>query len=659
MHLGGFRYVKGATVLNLPSGLRAALAPAAQCLGMVAVVYEQKLSAVLSEFARTLATDFPIQGILDHLVERIVDVLPITAAGVTLIAEGEEPHYIAASDESALRFEKLQTGFDEGPCLAAYRSGEAVAVADLANDSRFRRFGPPAVAAGLAAVFTFPLQYEGGRLGALDLYRDTPGELTAEDMAAAQTLADVTVAYLLNAQAREEALAASNRFRNSALHDPLTGLPNRLLLQQRLEHAAQRAQRSHTHAAILFVDLDRFKRVNDTHGHAVGDALLLAVAERLSSLVRPGDTLARVGGDEFVFLCEDLHNEFDADLVAVRIDEAFATPFMAAGIEIAVTVSVGVAFAGKGEAVSDRLVIQADIAMYQAKRKGGASHQVIDLNEAVQTTDRDNLEVDLRHAYRHGDLEVAYQPIVRSTDGVITGVEALLRWTHPRRGVVPALSVIELAEQAGLISGIGAWVLERACRDRAEWLRANPQAPLELAVNVSPRQLMSGGFCGDVADVLTKTGMDPGALVLEMTEGILLEDTEQTLMVLADLRGLGIGLALDDFGTGYSSLSYLRRLPIDIVKIDQGFIADIGGASSGRAIVAAVTNLAHVLGLSVTAEGVETDSQRDAVCAIGCDAAQGYFYARPMPADAIADILHAFPESPVRLPVSHESTLVG
>jgi diguanylate cyclase (GGDEF)-like protein len=343
------------------------------------VVHAEKLSVVLSDFARTLATDFPIQGILDHLVGRIVDVLPITSAGVTLISPGLAPRYIAASDGAALRFEQLQTEIGQGPCLTAYFSGEAVSVPDLGTDTQFPEFAPAAVAAGLAAVFTFPLREADGRLGALDLYRDTPGILGRQDMDAAQTLADVAAAYLVNAQSRDDARATTELFRHNALHDPLTGLPNRMLLQQRLEHAAQRAQRSRTNAAILFVDLDHFKQVNDRHGHPAGDELLLAVARRLSALIRPGDTLARFAGDEFVFLCEDLHDESDVELLASRVDAAFAEPFVLTDLEVSVTASVGVAFAGLGDLISESLLAEADTAMYQAKRKGGSSHQIIDL----------------------------------------------------------------------------------------------------------------------------------------------------------------------------------------------------------------------------------------------------------------------------------------
>jgi diguanylate cyclase (GGDEF)-like protein len=618
------------------------------------MVQEEELSEVLSEFARTLITDFPIQGILDHLVARIVDVLPVTAVGVTLITEGTAPRYVAASDQSALRYERLQTEIADGPCIAAFRSGEPVSVPDLGNDERFPEFAAAATTAGLAAVFTFPLRHGEGRLGALDLYRDTPGGLEPHDMHVAQTLADVAAAYLLNAQARDEAREASDGYQHSALHDPLTGLPNRALLLERLEHAAQRGRRSHRNAAILFADLDKFKRVNDNHGHQIGDELLVAVAHRLSGLVRPGDTLARVSGDEFVFLCEDLNSPADVEILGKRIDESFAEPFVLDGIELEVTASVGMAFAGPGEDISEGLLGKADVAMYEAKRKGGAGHHILDLRAAVETSERHSLERDLRAAFEAGRLDIAYQPIVQSADGLVTGVEALLRWTDAERGAVPTTSVVELAEKVGLMTPIGAWLLERGCIDRSQWLHDSPASPLDLAVNVSSRQLMSPGFCAMVAEILGRTAMDPTALVLEMTENILLDDSDRAMSVLADLNSLGIRVAVDDFGTGFSSLSYLRRLPIHIVKIDPSFIADIGLVSATGAIVAAVTDVAHAFGLSVTAEGVETQRQHDQVTEIGIESAQGYFYARPMPASAIGAELWAVPSGALRLPVCRD-----
>ncbi len=608
---------------------------------MVIVVNEDKLSAVLSDFARTLVTDFPIQGILDHLVERIVEVLPVTSAGVTLISADMAPRFIAASDKSALCFERLQTEIGQGPCLEAYESGEAVAVCDLRTDDRFPKFAPAAVAAGLAAVFTFPLRQGDGCLGALDLYRDTPGELDQYDMAAAQTLADVAAAYLINAQARDAARVASDLYHHSALHDPLTGLPNRLLLQERLDHAVQRAKRSHSNTAVLFADLDRFKEVNDTHGHQVGDELLLAVANRLAGLVRSGDTLARFSGDEFVFLCEDLQSAADVELLAERIYDTFTTPFVLAGIELTLTASVGIAFAGPGEAISTQLLAKADMAMYHVKRTGGAGRHIVDMREALGDNDDENLELDLRKALTEDELDVAYQPIVRTTDGLVIGVEALLRWMHPDRGAIPPLAIIAIAEQSELIDEIGAWVLERSCRDHGRWVEQHPGASLDLAVNVSARQLMSPRLYATVSSVLARADMDPSALILEMTESIFIEDSARTVRMLADLKKLGLRLALDDFGSGYSSLGYLARLSLDILKIDRSFIVNIGHDPTNKAIVVAVLNLAHVLGLTVVAEGVESQAQCDEVSASGCEYAQGFYYARPMPACEIEALIGA------------------
>jgi diguanylate cyclase (GGDEF)-like protein len=588
------------------------------------------MASVLGDFARTMLTDFPIQELLDHLVERIVEVLPVTGAGVTLISAGMAPRYIAASDDASLRFERLQTQFGEGPCLTAFESGQAVLVRDLAADHQYPGFGPAAVAAGMAAVFAFPLWHGTGLLGALDLYRDTPGPLNRRAQVAAQTLADVTAAYLLNAQSREEALRAAEWFRDRSLHDALTGLPNRVLLKERIHHASERAQRTHKAVAVLFVDLDHFKRVNDDYGHAVGDEMLVAVAQRMSALVRAGDTLARVSGDEFVFLCEDLGAVCDVVLLIDRISEAFTAPFALTSVEIAATASVGIAYAGPGAAITEDLVRDADMAMYQAKRRGGDTHQLIDLQVAETVHDSNQLDRDLRMALAHAELDVAYQPIVRTADGFVTGVEALLRWTRPNSGPVPAATAVAVAEQSGLITKIGAWVLARSCQDWATWMAEDPDLHLDLSVNVSPRQLMAPGFAATVAAVLVDSGMDPTALVLEVTEGILVEDADRAMSVLGDLKALGVRLALDDFGTGYCSLSYLQRFPIDIVKIDQTFVANLGHDPAASAIAASVTSLAHVLGMTVTAEGVETEEQRDEVVAIGCDLAQGFLYARPL-----------------------------
>ena len=611
------------------------------------------LSAVFGKFAQSLATGLSIQRFLGHLVERIVEVLPVSGAGVTLIVPGAEPHYLVATDDWSRRVELLQTDLGQGPSRLAYESGTQVVVPELRTDGRFPRFGPPAEAVGLAAVFSFPLQWgEDGLLGALDLFRDTPGALEQRELLTAQTLAEMAGAYLLNGQACQEAQEASRRFQESSLYDSLTGLPNRALLRQRLKHAAQRAQRSHGHAAVLFVDLDRFKQINDGHGHSVGDGLLQAVARRLSGLVRPGDTLARIYGDEFVFLCEDLPSAASADALATRILGAFSTPFVPDGyepLEVEVAASVGLAYSGDGEEISDRLILDADLAMYQAKRRGGARHQFIDPQEARRTDQRNRLRRDLKDALARHQLDLAYQPIVRTTDCQITGVEALLRWTDPHGRSVAADTTIELAEQSGLITRIGAWVLERACRDRGQWLQGS-DAALELAVNVSARQLMEPGFAPSVAAVLERTAMDPAALVLEMTEGIFIDDAARAMTVLEDLKALGVRLALDDFGTGFSSLAYLRQFPVDIVKIDQQFISDLGRKAAGMVIIDAVTTLAHALDLSVTVEGIETAAQHELILAVGCEHAQGFHYARPMPGQELAAKLAAQAGRSLHLP---------
>jgi diguanylate cyclase (GGDEF)-like protein len=285
-----------------------------------------------------------------------------------------------------LRFEKLQTNMRQGPCVLAFHSGEAVSVPELAADTRFPRFAPAAVDEGLAAVFTFPLRHGAGRLGALDLYRDRCGALDLDDMVAAQTLADVAAAYLINAQSREDEQEQSARFERSSLHDPLTGLPNRLLLEQRIEHAALRARREHTSSAVLFADLDRFKTVNDRYGHQAGDELLIAVAARLTDLLRPGDTLARVSGDEFVILCEGLASPGTAMGLAARISAGFMAPFSLEAAEITLTASVGVAYAGPGEEISAQLMANADVAMYQAKRGGGGTYKMRDIRDAHDAT---------------------------------------------------------------------------------------------------------------------------------------------------------------------------------------------------------------------------------------------------------------------------------
>ncbi|MGK2956968.1 MAG: putative bifunctional diguanylate cyclase/phosphodiesterase [Acidimicrobiales bacterium] len=614
---------------------------------------EEQLSDVLSEFARTMVTDFPIQGILDRLVERIVEILPITGAGVTLITPGSGPRYVAASDESALSFEKLQTELGEGPCLLAYTSGEAVAVADLRNEDRFPRFTSRALEAGLGAVFTFPLRSGTDRLGALDLYRNKPGRLEEETMAAAQTLADVAAAYLLNAQARADLSEVSERSRYSSLHDALTGLPNRVLLTELIVCAVLRAMRSGKTTAVLFADLDQFKVVNDIYSHRVGDELLIAVADRLAHLRRPSDALGRLSGDEFVMVCEDLENPSQVDAIAARISAALCMPFDLSCGQVNMTASVGIAFADQGDSAED-VLHRADMAMYQAKSKGGGHHQIIDLREQEASDRRVALKNDLRAAVANRELHVDYQPILATSDGRIIGFEALLRWTHPTRGQVPPNVIIPLAEEAGLISEIGSWVLGQACTDRRRWSGTDAADQLGMSVNVSSYQLMVPGFAASVEAAVCVSGneTDPAMLTLEVTESVLINDSQRAIAVLHDLKHIGVNVALDDFGTGYSSLNYLDQFPVDVIKIDQTFIGRLHIGEASQAIVASVVGLSHTLGITVVAEGVETFEQREFLSKIDCDACQGFYFAPPMPSDEIGILMGRLDaDGAVRLPV--------
>lgn len=345
----------------------------------------QQLADVLSDFASTMLTNFPIQSILDRLVERIVRILPISSAGVTLIAPGADPRYIAASDDAALRYEQLQSELDEGPCVLAYQSGQAVTVPDLRAEERFPRFIPRAIDEGLAAVFTFPLRHGDSRLGALDLYRQEPGQLSEKCLSTAQTLADVVSAYMLNAQTREDLQDSSDRAREAALHDGLTGLPNRALMLERMEHALVRNRRSGKATVVLFVDLDHFKAVNDTHGHRIGDELLIAVARRLASALRAADTVARWSGDEFVVMCEDLDGSAGASAIGRRLVAALTPPFRLSNTAdpITVTASIGIAVTDRSRADlgPKQLIHEADTAMYTAKRAGG--RQVFQLPQSA------------------------------------------------------------------------------------------------------------------------------------------------------------------------------------------------------------------------------------------------------------------------------------
>jgi diguanylate cyclase (GGDEF)-like protein/PAS domain S-box-containing protein len=437
-----------------------------------------------------------------------------------------------------------------------------------------------------------------------------------------------------------ERKAFESRLEHEATHDPLTGLPNRTLLLDRLTVALARADRHGTAVAVLFLDLDRFKVVNDSLGHGVGDRLLVAAADRLATTLRPGDTVARFGGDEFVILCEDLEGKGDADLIAERVAATIAEPFQFEDTEVFVTCSTGISYAEHADVAPESMVRDADAAMYEAKAKGRAQWAIFDRRMREQAVDRLDVENALRHALERHELRVAYQPEIDLRTGRIIGVEALVRWEHPQRGLLAPGEFIGVAEETGLIVPIGTWILDRSCRQVQRWQAAHPELPpLTASVNLSGRQLGHPDLIGDVARVLADTGIEPGCVVLEITESVLMEDVESSRSTLDALKALGVRIVVDDFGTGYSSLAYLRRFPVDMLKIDQSFIAGLGEDPSDTAIVAAVVSLAHTLGLEAVAEGVETEEQLAELRRLDCDHAQGYLMARPLYPDDLSELL--------------------
>jgi diguanylate cyclase (GGDEF)-like protein/PAS domain S-box-containing protein len=416
-----------------------------------------------------------------------------------------------------------------------------------------------------------------------------------------------------------------------ALQDPLTGLPNRALFLDRLDLALRRRQRAGQVVAVLFVDLDRFKTVNDTLGHFAGDQLLVAVADRLGKILRPGDTIARLGGDEFAVVCEGLAAAGGAEEIAVRILRSLTAPVVVEGQQIIVSASIGISVS-ESDATPGTMLRDADTAMYEAKEAGRNRFCVFNPASRARTLERLRRAEELRVALDRSELRLCYQLEVDLAEEATTGVEALVRWQHPTLGLLPPSEFIDVAEETGLVVPLGDWVLREACRELAARETGDQPGGLRLSVNLSAHQLGVPGLIDTVRDVLAETGLDPSRLCLEITESVLMDDVQSSIDALLDLKALGVRLAIDDFGTGYSSLSYLRRFPVDVVKLDRSFVAGLGVDSAATAIVAAVVNLAHALGILVVAEGVETEAQLVALRALRCDRAQGYYWNRPLPA---------------------------
>ena len=430
--------------------------------------------------------------------------------------------------------------------------------------------------------------------------------------------------------------AARARLAHQASHDPLTGLPNRVLFLDRCNHALHVARRRDTYAVVLFVDLDRFKVINDSLGHDAGDRMLMAVAERLREAVRPSDTIARFGGDEFTILCEELPTAEDARILAERVLALFSAPFLLDGREVFETASVGIAL-GRAPQQPEDLVQQADAAMYRAKASGGNRLDFFDAALRRQALARLASYAGLRRAVVTGEIELHYQPTFALRDGAPVGLEALARWRHPTRGLLGPDAFIDLAEETGLIVPLGKQILTTALHQMPREPIAG-SGPLRVSVNLSARQLMHPDLEATVSQALDEAGVAPGRLALEITESVLLTDSAAMRGVIAHLKQLGVDLSLDDFGTGHSSMDYLKFLPVDELKIEKRFVAGLLTDDRDRAIISAITHLAHDLGLRVVAEGVETPEQAERLRELGCDVGQGYYFGRPMPLEQVVDL---------------------
>jgi diguanylate cyclase len=439
-----------------------------------------------------------------------------------------------------------------------------------------------------------------------------------------------------------ERKAAEMELSHKAMHDPLTGLPNRTLFLDRLKHALLRAKRHHTLVGVMFLDLDTFKPINDTFGHEAGDRLLVALAGRLQDGLRGSDTAARFGGDEFMILCEDVSGQEDVLNIAQRILKRIEEPFEIGDERLAVRGSMGIAIADGQSDTAESLIRNADAAMYDAKQSE-EPYEVFDDGIRTRVHERVEMERQLQRAVTDGGFRLLYQPQVDLRSGEIVGLEALLRWDHPERGLIEPVEFLWLAEETGLAGAIDEWVLAEACRHAALWIDAGPShTPLRVCVNLSTQRSVAMELVGTVRRVIGEAGIDPTSLCLEVTEEVVLRDADAAIETLRALKDLGVTISMDEFGSSHSSLGALKRIPLDTLKVDRSFVAGLGEeASEGEdaAIVSAVINMAHALGLVTVADGVETREQLEYLKAVECDVGQGHYFARARPSEAIAELL--------------------
>ena len=582
----------------------------------------QALLERLSLLRHSITGRVELHEVLDSIVAAAADLVGDEVVALRLICE---------SDSTQLEIVSA-TGIPD-PVLASTRrvpitaglSGRAIGEGHLIVAENYPDSPeaiPEHVAHRVRAAMSAPVYERGEIAGSLTVGTRREGrEYTASEREALNALAEHASLALNDAHAVAETV-------HQAFHDSLTGLPNRALFLDRLEHALAKSGRNESPAAVLFVDIDGFKTVNDSLGHAAGDELLVMLAERIQQALRVGDTAARFGGDEFAILLDDTSQPMVPVRTAERLLEALAAPLDVRGHEVQLSASIGIA---AGRASTDDMLRNADLAMYRAKRQGKGRYEIFEPGMHAAAVSRLEFQVDLKRAIEHEEFVLHYQPIVRLTTGAVVGVEALVRWRHPQRGLLAPAEFISRAEESRQIVGLGRWVLREACRQAALWHAQDPPDGMlpEVSVNLSGVQLEQPDLVGEVRAVLERSSLPPDSLILEITETALMADTQANVKTLEALKEIGVKLAVDDFGTGYSSLEYLQRFPIDILKIAKSFVDGLESASGDGALTRAIVDLAAGFELTVVAEGIEHAEQRDRLVQMGCELGQGFYFAYP------------------------------
>ncbi|HEX2699113.1 MAG TPA: EAL domain-containing protein [Acidimicrobiales bacterium] len=598
--------------------------------GLLASLQErQNLLERLFRIQQSISHRAPIADVLDAITDGAAQLLGDDVVGLRLL-DPEDPLMLVMVSSRGMEDELARSldrsAIDEGVGGLVVKEGRLVVTHDYAGLGHPLE---PLVTDGLKTAMGAPVFQDGNPIGSLVVAShdaDRRYDSTEQEMLLA--FAEHASLALNDASAVEAMRKAFADAVHQAHHDTLTGLPNRALVLERLGQALARRHRPPRQVGVLFVDLDRFKVVNDTLGHSVGDEVLIRIGERLQAAVRPDDTVGRLAGDEFVVVCDQVDGE-ELLQIAERAARTIEAPLSLYGRDAVITASIGVAHVS-GNAHPEEVLRDADVAMYRAKQRGRARIEAFDSAVRERLLERLEIEHALRRALKQDELILHYQPIIRCGDGRLLGVEALVRWQHPDRGLVQPDGFISVAEETDLILPIGRWVLAEACAQLGRWQAANPDLhDLQVAVNLSARQFTDPGIVSNVAEALERAGISPSSLALEITESVLMEEVEATAETLRALKQLGVSLSIDDFGTGYSSLSYLKRFPVDSLKIDRTFVDGLAVDAEDHAIVHAVVSLAHALGLEVVGEGVETAEQFDELRRLGCDAAQGYLLGRP------------------------------